>query len=332
MATTSTTPNAAQDTLALIGRLLIAWLFIPAGFGKIAGFAGTVGYITSAGLPLPEVAAASPSSSNWASASRCWWASRPAGPPSGPGDLHRRHRLFFHNFWSMPEAQQMMQKMNFNKNIAITAACWPSLPSARPLQHRQAPRVPDSFAQNNMADIVVVFHSGYGHTQRMAQAVAEARAPTAGHRRRRQPARRRLGKLAAADAIIFGSPTYMGSVSWQFKKFADASSKPWFAQEWKDKIAAGFTNSAGMNGDKHDLTYLWTLAMQHSGLWVSMGILPTNNKAATRDSMNYVGGYGGLLTQSPSDASPAEMLKGDFETARAFGERIAQVARSRAAK
>jgi len=69
--------------------------------------------------------------------------------------------------------------------------------------------------------------------------------------------------------------------------------------------------------------------MQHSGLWVSMGILPTNNKAATRDSMNYVGGYGGLLTQSPSDASPAEMFKGDLDTARAFGERIAEVARSR---
>jgi putative oxidoreductase len=59
MATTTTTPNAAQDTLALIGRILIATLFIPAGFGKLMGFAGTVGYITKvAGLPLPEVAAA----------------------------------------------------------------------------------------------------------------------------------------------------------------------------------------------------------------------------------------------------------------------------------
>jgi putative oxidoreductase len=57
MATTAT-PNAAQDTLALIGRILIAALFIPAGFGKLMGFAGTVGYITSAGLPLPQVAAA----------------------------------------------------------------------------------------------------------------------------------------------------------------------------------------------------------------------------------------------------------------------------------
>src|SRR3989344_4599174 len=46
--------------------------------------------------------------------------------------------------------------------------------------------------------------------------------------------------LAAASAIIFGSPTYMAGPSWQFKKFADASSKPWFSQAWKDKLFAGF--------------------------------------------------------------------------------------------
>ena len=183
-----------------------------------------------------------------------------------------------------------------------------------------------------MANIVVVFHSGYGHTQRVAQAVADG----AGAQLLAIDADGYLPAdgwetLAAADAIIFGSPTYMGGVSWQFKKFADASSKVWYTQGWKDKLFAGFTNSATMNGDKvTTMTYLWTLAMQHSGLWVSMGILPTNNKAATRDAMNYVGGYGGLLTQSPSDASPAEMPKGDLETARAFGERVGAVARSRA--
>lgn len=183
-----------------------------------------------------------------------------------------------------------------------------------------------------MANIVVVFHSGYGHTQRVAQAVADG----AGAQLLAIDADGNLlaggwETLAAADAIIFGSPTYMGGVSWQFKKFADASSKVWYTQGWKDKLFAGFTNSATMNGDKvTTMTYLWTLAMQHSGIWVSMGILPTNNKAATRDAMNYVGGYGGLLTQSPSDASPAEMPKGDLETARAFGERVGAVARSRA--
>ena len=182
-----------------------------------------------------------------------------------------------------------------------------------------------------MANIVVVFHSGYGHTQRVAQAVADS----AGAQLLAIDADGNLPEggwelLAAADMIVFGSPTYMGGVSWQFKKFADASSKVWYTQGWKDKLFAGFTNSATINGDKvTTMTYLWTLAMQHSGIWVSMGILPTNNKAATRDSMNYVGGYGGLLTQSPSDASPAEIPKGDLDTARAFGERIAAVATSR---
>ncbi|RYF64666.1 MAG: flavodoxin family protein [Comamonadaceae bacterium] len=183
-----------------------------------------------------------------------------------------------------------------------------------------------------MTDIVVVFHSGYGHTQRVAQAVAEG----AGAQLLAIDADGNLPAggwelLAAADLIVLGSPTYMGGPSWQFKKFADASSKVWYTQGWKDKLFAGFTNSATMNGDKGaTMNALWTLAMQHSGLWVSMGIMPTNNKAATRESMNYVGGYAGLLTQSPSDASPAEMHKGDLDTARAFGERIAAVATSRA--
>ena len=89
-------------------------------------------------------------------------------------------------------------------------------------------------------------------------------------------------QLKAADAIIFGCPTYMGSPSWQFKRFADASSRPWYVQEWKDKIAAGFTNSAGMNGDKFNtLVDLFTLAMQHSMIWVGTGIMPSNSKAAS---------------------------------------------------
>lgn len=183
-----------------------------------------------------------------------------------------------------------------------------------------------------MTDIVVVFHSGYGHTQRVAQAVADG----AGAQLLAIDADGNLPAggwemLAAADAIILGTPTYMGGASWQFKKFADASSKVWYTQGWKDKLFAGFTNSATMNGDKGTtMIGLWTLAMQHSGVWVSMGIMPSNSKAATRDASNYVGGYAGLLTQSPSDASPAEIPKGDLDTARAFGERIAAVATSRA--
>ncbi len=179
-----------------------------------------------------------------------------------------------------------------------------------------------------MAKVAVVFHSGYGHTLRMAQSVAEG----AGAELVAIDADGNLPAggwetLAAADAIIMGSPTYMGSVSWQFKKFADASSKPWYSQSWKDKVFAGFTNSATMNGDKlSTLHYLFTLAMQHSGIWVGTGMKASNSKAAQRNDLNYVGSFAGAMAQSPSDASVAEMLPGDLETARLFGKRVAEAA------
>ena len=133
--------------------------------------------------------------------------------------------------------------------------------------------------------------------------------------------------LNAADAIIMGSPTYMGTVSWQFKKFADASSKAWFTQAWKNKVFAGFTNSATMNGDKlSTLHYLFTLSMQHSGIWVGTGLMPSNSKAAQRNDINYVGSFSGAMAQSPSDSSPDEMPAGDLETAKLFGQRVATVA------
>ena len=179
-----------------------------------------------------------------------------------------------------------------------------------------------------MPNITVVYHSGYGHTKRMAEAVAagagaellaidaEGNLPAGGWE-----------SLAASDAIIMGSPTYMGSVSWQFKKFADASSKPWFSQQWKDKLFAGFTNSASMNGDKlSTLHYLFTLAMQHSGLWVGTGLMPSNSKAAQRNDVNYVASFSGAMAQTPSDAGVDEMLPGDLETARLFGQRVAAAA------
>ena len=178
-----------------------------------------------------------------------------------------------------------------------------------------------------MSNVVVVYHSGYGHTQRLAQAVAagagaqllaidaDGNLPAGGWE-----------QLKAADAIIFGSPTYMGSVSWQFKKFADASSKQWFAQEWKDKLAAGFTNSAGMNGDKQGtLTTLFTLAMQHGMLWVSQGLMPSQMRSAKRDDINYLVSYSGAIAQSPADAGADAMSPGDLETARLFGERVAAI-------
>jgi len=180
-----------------------------------------------------------------------------------------------------------------------------------------------------MAKVAVVFHSGYGHTLRMAQVIAEGadaeliaidadgNLPDGG-----------WDTLAAADAIIFGSPTYMANVSWQFKKFADASSKQWYVQAWKDKLAAGFTNSAGLNGDKlATLNSLFGLAMQHSMIWVSQGLMPSNARATTRNDINNLVSYSGAMAQSPSDAGADAIPSGDIETARLFGQRVAEVAR-----
>jgi multimeric flavodoxin WrbA len=179
-----------------------------------------------------------------------------------------------------------------------------------------------------MVNVAVIFHSGYGHTLRMAQSVADgAGAELVTIDADGNVSDEGWATLNDADAIIMGSPTYMGSVSWQFKKFADASSRPWFKQAWKDKIFAGFTNSATMNGDKlSTLHYLFTLAMQHGGIWVGTAMMPSNSKAAQRNDLNYVGSFSGAMAQSPSDSSPAEMLPGDLETARLFGQRVAEVA------
>ena len=179
-----------------------------------------------------------------------------------------------------------------------------------------------------MSKIAIVFHSGYGHTQRVAQAVADG----AGAELIAIDADGNLPEgawetLNAADAIIFGSPTYMGSPSWQFKKFADATSKVWFTRGWQDKVFGGFTNSASFNGDKQvTLQYLNTLASQHGGLWVSLGLPPANTKAATRNDVNNLGGSVGLLVQSPSDASAAEVPQGDLDTAKLYGARVAAIA------
>ncbi len=183
-----------------------------------------------------------------------------------------------------------------------------------------------------MTKIAIVYHSGYGHTKKAAEAVHEGAAATGAQAtlyaidEQGNISDENWVALAVADAIIFGSPTYMGNVSWQFKKFADASSKPWFGQVWKDKVAAGFTNSASMNGDKHStLHYFITLAMQHGMAWVGSGMMPANNKAAQRNDINYLGSFAGLMTQSPSDSTPEEgPLYGDLETARQFGTRIAE--------
>jgi NAD(P)H dehydrogenase (quinone) len=178
-----------------------------------------------------------------------------------------------------------------------------------------------------MKKTVVVFFSGYGHTKRVAEYVAKgANAESIQIDDNGDITDADWDTLNAADAIIFGAPTYMGGAPWQFKKFADATSKAWFALAWKDKVFGGFTNSASLNGDKQvTLIYLQTLASQHGGIWVSLGLPPANALAATRDDVNNLGGSVGVLVQSPSDAGDDAIPEGDLETARIYGERVAHI-------
>ncbi|MCR6475452.1 DoxX family protein [Variovorax sp. ZS18.2.2] len=116
---TTTTPNAAQDTLALIGRILVAYLFIPAGIGKLMGFGGTVGYITSVGLPLPEVGAAIAIIVELGFGIALLLGFKTRWTAIVLALFTIATALFFHKYWAVPDAMKMMQQINFNKNIAI---------------------------------------------------------------------------------------------------------------------------------------------------------------------------------------------------------------------
>jgi putative oxidoreductase len=111
--------DGAQDVLALIGRVLLAWLFVPAGWGKIAGFAGTAGYIASKGIPLPEVCAALAivAELGLGLLLLVGWQARWAA--LGLAIFVAVITPIFHNYWAMPEAQVMMQQQAFNKNLAV---------------------------------------------------------------------------------------------------------------------------------------------------------------------------------------------------------------------
>jgi len=111
--------SKTQDLFALIGRLLIALLFIPGGFGKIAGFAGTVGYIASRGVPLPEVCAAIAIIVELGFGLLLLVGYQTRWAALGIALFTIVITFIFHNFWGVPAEQVMMQKMSFFKNMAI---------------------------------------------------------------------------------------------------------------------------------------------------------------------------------------------------------------------
>lgn len=181
--------------------------------------------------------------------------------------------------------------------------------------------------------VAIVYHSGFGHTARQAEAVARGASSVAGTitllHNVSDLTDELWSDLDRADAIIFGSPTYMGSPSAVFKAFAERTSKVWADNlRWKDKIAAGFTNSQNIHGDKlNTLIDLAILAGQHGMHWVSLGLYPGwNTSSGSAEDLNRLGSFLGAMAQSNGDAGPdIAPPKSDLETAEELGRRVALV-------
>ena len=186
-----------------------------------------------------------------------------------------------------------------------------------------------------MTKVAIVYHSGYGHTAVLAEKVAEGvrdagQTPILLHiENAAQDFAPLIEQITGADAVVFGAPTYMGDVSGVFKVFADATAGVFFTGAWKDKLAAGFTNSHSFSGDKaHALASLTILAAQHGMNWVNLGLAPPGVTAAERgpDTLNRVGSFIGLAAQSDNVSPEISPPAGDRETARLLGVRVAEAA------
>jgi NAD(P)H dehydrogenase (quinone) len=184
-----------------------------------------------------------------------------------------------------------------------------------------------------MTNIAIIYFSGTGHTHLMAEAIATGAKITSATNVQllritgeqivngRWKDEAMVASLNSADAIIFGSPTYMGGVAAQFKAFVDGASSAWAQQLWKDKIAGGFTHSGGLSGDKQGtLIYLSINAAQHSMIWVGAGEMSQPN------GVNRLGSSTGVMGQAVPDFSgtkTVELDPGDRLSCELYGQRIA---------
>lgn len=173
--------------------------------------------------------------------------------------------------------------------------------------------------------ISIVYDSGYGHTAKQAQAVAEGVAQVPGAQARLIAVADKSipwDVLEASDAIIFGSPTYNGSISARLKQFMEDSTRPaWIPQKWRNKVAAGFTNSGAMHGDKlQSLVSMVLFAAQHGMLWVGLDLFP--GKSA--DEPNRIGGWLGAMAQSNDESPELSPIASDLRTAAHLGRRVAE--------
>ena len=178
-----------------------------------------------------------------------------------------------------------------------------------------------------MNRVAVVYFSQEGATHALAESVCEgirhAEADVVVHRivaddlvGGRFVATTVLDTIGSCDAVVFGSPTYMGGPAAQFKAFADASSDRWEAQQWRNKLAAGFTCGTSPNGDQvATLQYFGLLAAQHGMLWLGLDLAESEHEVINR-----------LGTQLGASAmTQAGVETSDLVTARYLGQRVAQL-------
>lgn len=181
-----------------------------------------------------------------------------------------------------------------------------------------------------MSEIIVsiVYDSGYGHTRKQAEAVADGVRRVSGAKAQLIAVREgeiSWDALAASHAIIFGSPTYSGTVSARLKQFMEDSTRPaWLPQSWRNKIAAGFTNSGAQHGDKlNTLVAMALFAAQHGMIWVGLDLFP----GRTADDLNRIGGWLGAMAQSDDVSPDISPISSDLKTAAHLGQRVAETAR-----
>lgn len=176
--------------------------------------------------------------------------------------------------------------------------------------------------------IAIIYHSGLGHTKMVANRIAQGAQKVLDQVivLTSEEAIKRVNELSSVDTLVFGSPTYFGNVSAEFKKFMEVTGSIWAKQGWKNKLAAGFTNSSSTNGDKlNTLINLSLFAAQHGMLWVPLGLLPKYGPDKKQlPEHNGMASYLGLMTMS-DNAHNQVNEPADLITAELFGEHIAKI-------
>lgn len=176
--------------------------------------------------------------------------------------------------------------------------------------------------------ISIVYESNYGHTAKVAEAVAAGARSVAGTEvtllKVGDDGQLDLDELSTSDAIIFGSPTYNGALGWRLKRFFESTTRPvWSSLGWRGKVAAGFTNSGAASGDKlGTLMSLALFAAQHGMVWVNLDLLP---RSGENGDLNRLGGWLGVMTQSDDASAEETPPAGDLKTAEHLGRTVAEV-------